>query len=93
MEQFPWCFAGMLEGIVWERCGGQGVVLVANDDGDAKGDVTRKLRREVGVGRTMMGLGKGNGEWIRARNALVKEMDLGKEGVWVCEGGRCREGL
>lgn len=89
MEQFPWCFAGMLESIVWERCGGRGVVLVGKDDGD----VLRKLRREIGIGRTVAELGKGKGEWIRERNALLKEMHLGKEGVWVCEGGRCREGL
>lgn len=89
MEQFPWCFTGMLEGIIWERCGGRGVVLV----GEGDGDVAKKLRREVGVVRTVMGLGKGKGEWIRGRNALVKEMDMGREGVWVCEGGKCREGL
>lgn len=94
VEQFPWCFAGMLEGIVWERCGGQGIVLVGEEDGNAKGgDVASKLRSEVGVGRTVVRLGKRKGEWIRGRNVLVKEMDLGRQGLWVCQGGRCREGL
>ena len=94
VEQFPWCFVGMLEGIVWERCGGQGVMLVGEDAGDAKrGDVVRKLRRDVGVGRTVVSLGKGMGDWIRGRNALVKEVSLERLGVWLGEGGRWREGL
>lgn len=94
VEQFPWCFAGMLESIVLERCGGQGIVLVSEDDGNAKGgDIVSKLRSEVGVGRTVVGLGERKGEWIRGRNALMKEMDMSKQGIWVCQGGKCREGL
>lgn len=93
VEQFPWCFAGMLEGIVWERCGGQRVVLVGKDDEDVHRDAAWKLRREIGVGRTMVGLGNGKGEWVRGRNSWVKGMDLGKKTVWICEEGRCREGL
>lgn len=105
VEQFPWCFAGLLGGVVWDRCGGKAIMIVSNDaDGDENGDneaevntiaqAVNRLRRKVGgVGRTIVavGMGKGRGEWIRERNALVKKLDLSKAGIWICEGKMCRE--
>lgn len=91
VEQFPWCFAGMLESVVWGRCGAKNVVVVGNEQNGQS--VVERLRGGVGVARTVVGLGAGRGAWIRERNGLLAEMDLGKDGVWVCEGGVCRRGL
>lgn len=46
VEQFPWCFVGLLGGVVWSRCGGTAIVLVNNDDeddvgGDVGGDAVK----------------------------------------------------
>lgn len=110
VEQFPWCFAGLLGGVVWDRCGGKAIMIVSNDDADddhdgvgagagvgVEGDgkiaeAVKRLRQKVGgVGRTIIAVGKGKGEWLRERNALVKNLDLSKEGIWICEGRTCRE--
>ena len=104
VEQFPWCFAGLLGGVVWDRCGGKAVMIVSNDDDEdeAEADLVenhgiiseavKRLRRKVGgVGRTVVAVGKGKGEWLRERNNLVKNLDLNKEGIWICEGKVCRE--
>lgn len=32
VEQFPWCFAGLLGSVVWARCGGKGIVIVESGD-------------------------------------------------------------
>lgn len=92
VEQFPWCFVGMLESVVWERCGGKGIVVVGVESEDVAEKV-KELRRQVGVGRTVLGLGPGKGEWIRGRNELVRGIDLTQPKVYVCEGGVCKEGL
>lgn len=98
VEQFPWCFAGMLGSVVVGRLGGKGVVvtgLQTNAGETEKGtaaDVVEKLREKVGVGRTVVALGQGVGEWVKERNLLLKDLDVEKEAVMVCEGGTCRLG-
>lgn len=95
VEQFPWCFVGLLDAVVWERCGGVGVVVVGEGgpaDADGEG-VVQRLRKQVGVGRTVVKLGDGLGTWLRGRNQLLKTLDLNRDSVWICQGGSCREGL
>ncbi|KAL8921970.1 MAG: hypothetical protein Q9208_005424 [Pyrenodesmia sp. 3 TL-2023] len=84
VEQFPWCFAGMLAAVAMARLGVKGVVVVG------EGEVRRRVMEGVGVGRTVAW---GGGEWLRGRNALMGAMEVGKERVMVCEGGACREGV
>lgn len=90
VEQFPWCFVGMLESVVWEHCGGKGIVVVDVGSKDIAEKV-KGLRRQVGVGRAVLGLGPGKGEWLRGRNELVKGIDLTQSKVYVCESGVCKE--
>lgn len=98
VEQFPWCFAGMLGSVVVGRLGGKGVVVTGlnNETGKVEkgkaADIVTKLREKVGVGRTVVALGKGKGSWIRERNVLLKDLDVESEGVMVCEDGVCRQG-
>jgi len=80
-------------------------VVVTGDDNDdddggkgEKGRVSealRKMRKEVGVTRTLVRLGgrEARSEWLKGRNELLRSMDPHRKGVWVCEGGSCREEL
>ena len=91
VEQFPWCFAGMLGSVIMGRCGVKGIVIMGEEGKPKIGEeLRRKLRESVGAGRTVCW---GGGEWIQDRNALVTEMKMGEKRVMVCEGGACREGL
>ena len=88
IEQYPHSFVGMLGSVVDARLGIKGVVIT----GEVGEEVERKLRGEIGVGRTVVRVGKGDG-WLRGRSRLLGAMDLEKEVVMVCEGGVCREGV
>ncbi|KAL8725638.1 MAG: hypothetical protein Q9181_006337 [Wetmoreana brouardii] len=90
VEQFPWCFAGMLSSVVASRLGMKGVVITSAEGSQMSNDVRQKLRDSVGVGRTV---GWGDGEWLRSRNSTVGQMKEGRETVMVCEQGACREGV
>ena len=98
VEQFPWCFAGMLGSVVMGRLGCKGVIITGLNDQarDEKGSgvmkAVKKLGEKVGVGRTVVALGEGTGAWVKERNMLLKDLDVKKQGVMVCEGGVCREG-
>ena len=98
VEQFPWCFAGMLGSVVVGRLGGKGVVVtgLGTNTGEVEkgkaADIVKRLREKVGVGRTVVALGRGVGEWIKERNSLLEDLDVEREGVMVCEGGVCRQG-
>jgi len=89
IEQFPWTFTGLLGSLVRSRLGSKGVVIT----GEEKKDVMRVLRESIGVGRTVTRLGDGKGEWLKKRNALVATLDDTRNGVIVCEGRACKEGL
>lgn len=104
VEQFPWCFVGLLGGVVWTRCGGKGIVLV--DGGDSReseavsvsgskvevdiNSAIQKLQLRTGAARTIIKVGSGTGTWIRARNQLIGNLDLGRSAAYVCEGGVCK---
>ena len=89
IEQFPWTFTGLLGSVVRTRLGCKGVIIT----GDEKKEVTQKLRGSIGVGRTVSRLGGGKSEWLKKRNALVGALDGLRDGVFVCEGRACKEGL
>ncbi|KAI4121807.1 MAG: hypothetical protein LQ338_006169 [Usnochroma carphineum] len=89
VEQFPWCFAGMLSAVVMARLGVKGVVVTGEEE---VARVRKRLRESggVGVGRTVAW---GDGEWIRGRNELVRGMQRGVGRVMVCFEGACKEGI
>ena len=89
-EQFPHCFAGMLGSVVVGRLGMKATVLSGNIE--SHGEVLRKLREGVRPDSTVVAIGNGKGSWLRERNGLLKNMDVDKPGVMVCEGSVCREG-
>jgi hypothetical protein len=67
-------------------------MIVRNEDADGKiGQAVKRLRQKVGVGRTMVAVGNGTGEWLRERNSLVGNLDLNKEGIWICEDKTCKQ--
>ncbi|CAI6329273.1 unnamed protein product [Periconia digitata] len=89
--QHPFLFPGMMDAVVAGRFGVRHVVVTG--EGERVDEWLRRYReRPVGVGTVSRVGGKeGLGMWLRERNALVKSMDGGKEGVLVCEAGACRE--
>ncbi|KAL8939277.1 MAG: hypothetical protein Q9216_003448 [Gyalolechia sp. 2 TL-2023] len=87
VEQFPWCFAGMLGSVVMARCGVKNVVVVGQQ---SMREVQKLVRGVVKPGRTVA---RGDGEWIRGRNGLVAHLDREVARVMVCEGGMCMEGV
>lgn len=89
IEQFPWTFTGLLGSLVRSRLGSKGVIMA----GEEKKEVMQMLRESIGVGRTVTRLGDGKGEWLMKRNALVGALDGSRNGVFVCEGRACKEGL
>jgi len=102
VEQFPYCFAGMLGSVVLARLGVKGVVITGNgEEGQGTvsmkgkggmGDLLKNLRAQVGCARTVVWVGGGKGEWLRSRNTLLKDVDGEKEEIMVCENGVCRVG-
>ena len=88
VEQFPYCFAGMMGSVVMGRLGLKAVVLTGNSE-----EAVKRLRQQVRPNAVVSSLGKGRGKWLRERNSLLKGMDGEKEGIMVCEGGVCRAGF
>ena len=73
------------------RLGVNSVVLMG--EGEDVDKALRKMKSGIGVGRTIVRIGAGRGEWVRGRIELVGKMGSEKAGVWVCEMGACREGI
>lgn len=69
---------------------------ITPSDGSDRAETTnidsaiRKLRLRTGAARTVIKVGGGAGTWIRGRNRLVGNLDLGTKAVYVCEGGVCK---
>ncbi|MCJ1407875.1 hypothetical protein MMC19_001946 [Ptychographa xylographoides] len=91
VEQWPFCFAGMLGSVVLGQLGVSGIVVTG--EGDAVKGILRRIRRQLGPGRTVVWLRSGESGWLRERNHLLGEMKVdGEVKVFVCERGVCREG-
>ena len=88
VEQFPYCFAGMMGSIVMGRLGLKAIVLTGNSNEE----VLKQLSQQIRPNAVVSMLNEDKGGWLRERNELLKGVDGTKEGVMVCEGGVCREG-
>ena len=89
IEQFPFTFTGMLGSVVKSKLGSKAAVIT----GQGSEEVMLALRASIGPARTVTRLGDGKGNWLKRRNPLVRNVDETREGVFVCEGRVCREGL
>lgn len=89
IEQFPFTFTGMLGSIVKSKLGSKGAVITGHGNEGA----LVALRASIGPGRTVTRLGDGMGDWLRGRNSLVGALDDKRDGVFVCENKKCKEGI
>ena len=87
IEQFPYCFAGMMGSIVMGCLGLRAIVLTGDSN-----EMVQKLRQHVRPDTVLTKLDEKNGKWLTQRNSLLRDLDVRKDNVMVCEGGVCREG-
>ena len=93
IEQWPFCFAGLLGSVVVGQLGIKGVVIVGgNEESKAVKEILDRVRVGLGVRRTVAWV-RGTGGFLRKRNKLLGDLEV-KNGVRVCvyEKGSCREG-
>ena len=88
IEQFPFTFSGMLGSVVMGRLGLKCIVLTGEYE-----EMLKRLRQTVRPNSTVVAVGNGKDSWLRQRNDLLKQLDTAKNGILVCEGGACREGI
>ncbi|KAF2746791.1 hypothetical protein M011DRAFT_468475 [Sporormia fimetaria CBS 119925] len=89
--QHPFLFSSMMDVVVAGKLGVRHSVVTGQ--GERVEKWLHEFRsRPSGLG-TVSRIGKGMGDWLKERNALVKSMDAEKEGVMVCEQGACRDDL
>ncbi|KAF2443894.1 hypothetical protein P171DRAFT_445226 [Karstenula rhodostoma CBS 690.94] len=89
--QHPFLFPGMMDSIVASKFGTRHAVVTGEGE-KAEEWLKRYRERPAGLG-VVSRVGSSVGAWLKERNALVKSMDAGKEGVMVCEQGACKEEL
>ena len=87
IEQFPYCFAGMMGSIVMGCLGLRTIVLTGNNH-----EILQKLRQHIRPNTVITTLDENHGTWLRQRNPLLQALDVTVDKVMVCEGGVCREG-
>ncbi|MCJ1285369.1 hypothetical protein MMC26_004709 [Xylographa opegraphella] len=88
VEQWPFSYPGMLAGVVMERLGVEGVVIVGGEgdepgggdehepegkDGPRVKHYLQTLRRELRPARTVVRLRGERGGWLRGRNGLLRD--------------------
>lgn len=86
--QHPFLFAGMMDSVVVERLGKKSLVI--RGTGEKVEAYIQKMNDDTGLARTVVRLGK-DSTWLRARNALLRDVDGEKEGVMICEDRTCKE--
>ena len=89
IEQFPFLFIGLLGSLVKSKLGSKSAVITGHGNEEA----LVALRASVRPGRTVTRLGDGMGDWLRERNSLVGALDGRRDGVFVCENKKCKEGI
>ncbi|KAI9855692.1 MAG: hypothetical protein M1830_006450 [Pleopsidium flavum] len=88
--QHPFLFASLLPGVVVKKLGMR--IIIITGQGKDIDKALGRMRAEVAPTRTVLRLGRdARSEWLTKRNKLVANMNAEKPGVWVCEGGTCRE--
>jgi uncharacterized protein YyaL (SSP411 family) len=89
--QHPFLFSTMMDAVVVGKLGIRHSVITG--DGERVEKWLKGYRaKPAGLG-TISRIGKGMGDWLKQRNAMVQSMDAAKEGVMVCEQGACRDDL
>ncbi|KAF2811716.1 uncharacterized protein BDZ99DRAFT_461711, partial [Mytilinidion resinicola] len=88
--QHPFLFASLLDSVVVGRLGLKSVALTG--EGERVEKWLQSWREKAGGVVSRVG-GGARSEWLRKRNKLVGSLDVKKESVMVCEGGRCTEEL
>ena len=89
--QHPGLFPSMMDAVVAGKLSLHHVVITGT--GEKVERWLQRYREKPSALSTISRVDKDTGEWLKQRNALVKSMDAGKEGVMVCEHGACRDGL
>jgi uncharacterized protein YyaL (SSP411 family) len=89
MRKQPAAYSGLLGAAVAARVGLRGVVLAG--EGPLVSAAIKKLHGAVRPGWTVLRVGGGaESKWLRDRNQLLKDLDVTKEVVQLCEGKTCR---
>lgn len=90
ISQHPGLFSGMMPSIVAAKLGMKGLMIAG--EGAVVDKTLQAVRSGVLPNCTVIRIGANakNTEWLRQRNALLKDLDAGKEFVQLCEGTSCR---
>jgi uncharacterized protein YyaL (SSP411 family) len=88
--QHPFLFASLLDSVVVGKLGLKSVALTGEGE---RVETWLQAWREKAGGVVSKAGGSAKSEWLRGRNKLVGSLDVTKERVMVCEGGRCTEEL
>jgi uncharacterized protein YyaL (SSP411 family) len=87
--QHPGLFSGMMTSLIASKLGMKGLMIVG--EGAAADKALASARSSVRPNWTVLKVGGGaKSDWLRSRNALLKDLDQTKEMVQVCEGRTCR---
>lgn len=89
MRKQPAACSGLLGAAVAARVGLKGVVLAG--ECELVSAAIKRLHVAVRPGWTVLRVGgSAKSEWLRGRNQLLKDLDVTKEAVQLCEGKACR---
>lgn len=89
LRKQPAAYSGLLGAAAAARVGLKGVVLAG--EGELVTAAVKRLHGTVRPGWTVLRVGGGaKSEWLRGRNQLLRDLDVTKEMVQLCEGKTCR---
>jgi uncharacterized protein YyaL (SSP411 family) len=89
MRKQPAAYSGCLGAAVAARVGLKGAVLAG--EGQLVSASIKRLHGAVRPGWTVLRVGGGaKSGWLRGRSQLLKDLDVTKETVQLCEGKTCR---
>lgn len=89
MRKQPAAYSGLLGAGAAARVGLKSVVLVG--DGELVSAAIKRLHGTVRPGWTVLCVGgSAKSQWLKSRNQLLRDLDVTKEMVQLCEGKTCR---
>lgn len=89
LRKQPAAYSGLLGAAAAAHMGLKGVVLAG--EGELVSAAVKKLHGTVRPGWTVLRVGGGaKSEWLKKRNELLRDLDVTKEMVQLCEGKTCR---